>query len=117
MVVGGNPQRYQSSTAAWQLYEVTGLGQGQTAQISQGPRPAGGLQQHRPDLHLGQPDHLLPRTARATARAHLYPQRDEYESANVESGLWKLNPVAQTYRILEHAPSGATYPAWIPRAA
>lgn len=110
MVVGGNPQRYQSSTATWQLYEISGLGKGQTAQITKLPGQPAGYNNIAPTYGSdGQVIFVSDRPRNGAA--HLYPQRDEYESANVESGLWKLDPVAQTYRILEHAPSGATYPS------
>jgi hypothetical protein len=37
---------------------------------------------------------------------HTYPQRDEYESTAINSGLWKLNPSSGELVILDHSPSG-----------
>ncbi|AXQ29257.1 hypothetical protein D0B54_11405 [Solimonas sp. K1W22B-7] len=110
MVVGGNPQQYQSVNAQWQLYEVTGLAQGQTAQIVKVPGQPAGYNNIAP-AYTSDNQIIFASDRPRNGAAHLYPQRDEYESANVESGLWKLDPMAQTYRILEHAPSGATYPS------
>jgi hypothetical protein len=110
MVVGGNPQRYQTSYAKWQLYEVSGLQQGQTAQIVKVPGQPEQYNNIAP-VYASDDQIIFVSDRPRNGAAHLYPQRDEYESANVDSGLWKLNPVTQTYKIIEHAPSGATYPS------
>src|SRR6185295_2452984 len=38
--------------------------------------------------------------------AHLYPQRDEYESAYTVAGIYSLDETTGDWRLLEHAPSG-----------
>ena len=42
---------------------------------------------------------------------HHYPQLDEYESAPIVSGLWRLDPSAMRFELLEHAPSGVFSPS------
>lgn len=110
MVVDGNPQQYQSTAAKWQLYEVSGILQGQTAQITKLPGQPSTFNNIAPVY--GSDGQIIFVSDRPRSGAmHHYPQRDEYESAPVDSGLWKLDPVAGKFKLLDHAPSGVTYPS------
>ncbi|HUP92503.1 MAG TPA: Calx-beta domain-containing protein [Solimonas sp.] len=110
MVVGGNTQQYQSNQAKWQLYEVTGFMPGQTVQITKVPGQPAGFNNIAP-TYASDGQIIFTSDRPRNGSMLLYPQRDEYESANIESGLWKLNPAAATFKLIEHAPSGASYPS------
>lgn len=109
MVVGAPSHQYEVATFRWQLYEVTGLAKGQTATITKVKcQPT---QYNNIAPFYGSDGQILFVSDRPRGgEAHLYPQRDEYESAPVETGLWKIDPQTCSFRILEHAPSGVTYP-------
>ena len=105
MVVGAPERRYQSIVTYWQLYEVTGLGVGQTAVITKVPNQP-------PDYNNVSPvyasdDRILFISDRPRNGArHLYPQHDEYESASSNTGVWSLDPATGDLRLLDHSPSG-----------
>ncbi|HSW12601.1 MAG TPA: Calx-beta domain-containing protein, partial [Solimonas sp.] len=110
MVVGGAAQQYQLTNPKWQLYEVSGFLAGQTVKITKLPGQPSSYNNIAPTYASdGQVIFISDRPR--SGLAHLYPQRDEYESANVDTGLWKLDPVAKTFKIIQHAPSGVTYPS------
>lgn len=110
MIRGAPTQRYQVITSNWQLYEVTGLGQGQTASITKVPCQPTTYNNLAP-LYASDDQIIFVSDRPRDGSAQLYPQRDEYESEPSDTGLWKLDPVACTFRHLEHAPSGVTYPS------
>ena len=105
MVVGAPTQQYQVITTRWQLYEITGLGQGETATITK-------LAQQPADYNNISPVYLPDdRIAFTSDRPrdgspHLYPQLDEYESTATNTGLWALDPSTGELALLDHAPSG-----------
>jgi hypothetical protein len=108
MVVGAPAQQYGRDDYRWQLYEVTGLGQGQTAVITRVP-------QQPPIYNNIQPTYgsdgaiIFASDRPRGGEAHLYPQLDEYESTPTVSGLWKLTPNGEL-KLLEHSPSGSFDP-------
>ncbi|MCY7388382.1 MAG: hypothetical protein LH481_10010 [Burkholderiales bacterium] len=110
MVVGAPTARYQVATYYWQMYEVTGLGKGQTASVTKVPnQPA--IYNNVSPLY-GTDDRILFTSDRPrNGQAHLYPQLDEYESTATVSGIWSLNPSTADLRLLNHAPSGAFSPS------
>lgn len=110
MVVGGNPSQYQTSPAKWQLYEVTGFMPGQSVSISKLPGQPADYNNIAP-VYASDGQVIFISDRPRNGAAHLYPQRDEYESAPVDSGLWKLNPATGTFKLIEHSPSGVTYPS------
>ncbi len=110
MVVGAPTQQYQVATYYWQLYEVTGLGKGQTAAITKVPMQPATYNNISP--LYGTDDRILFTSDRPRdGQAHLYPQRDEYESTATVTGIWSLDPVSGDLRLLNHAPSGAFSPS------
>lgn len=110
MVVGGPNQQYQITNPKWQLYEVTGFMPGQIVQITKLPGQPTTYNNIAP-VYASDGQIIYVSDRPRNGATHLYPQRDEYESANIDTGLWKLDPVAQTFKIIQHAPSGVTYPS------
>jgi hypothetical protein len=105
MLVGAPATRYALTDFKWQLYEVTGLGAGETTAVTKVA--------HQPEAYNNvEPAYLSDgRIVFASDRpfngaAHLHPQRDEYESTPVVSGLWALDPASGSLVLLDHAPSG-----------
>ncbi|APV50531.1 hypothetical protein BWI17_13020 [Betaproteobacteria bacterium GR16-43] len=110
MLVGAPAVQYAQLTFYWQLYEVTGLGQGQTATITKVPNQPAGYNNVSP--FYGTDDRILFTSDRPfNGQAHLYPQADEYESTPTVTGIWSLNPATGNLRLLNHTPSGAFSPS------
>ncbi len=103
MVVGAPPNQFQQLSFRWQMYVVTGLGQGETASITLVP--------NQPPYNNVMPaflsdGSLVFSSDRARdGSAHLYPQHDEYESTETVTGLWRLAPDG-ALTLLDHSPSG-----------
>lgn len=106
MVVGAATQRYQVNTYRWQLYEVTGLGPSETPLITKVPNQPTAYNNVSPAYSSD--DHIIFASDRPRDNSvlHTYPQRDEYESSPVNTGLWKLSPQSGELAILDHSPSG-----------
>ena len=109
MVVGAPVEQYVPVETHWQIYEVTGLGQGQHATIARVANQPAGYDNVSP---LYSPDGRILFTSDRPrdGQAQLYPQLDEYEEAPTVSGLWSLDPATGELQILDHAPSGAFTP-------
>lgn len=109
MVIGAPTQRYQVLTYRWQLYEITSLGQNETPVITLVPNQPTNYNNIQPIY--GTDDRIIFTSDRPRGGlAQLYPQLDEYESAAVVTGIWRLDPKAcsQTagLEMLTHSPSG-----------
>lgn len=109
MVIGAPTAQYQQRVDYWQMYEVSGLGQGQSVSIT----PVA----HQPtDYNNVDPAYLADDTLVFSSdrprngQRHLYPQLDEYESAPTPTGLWKLDPASGAMFLLQHSPSGSFDP-------
>ncbi len=104
MVVGAPARQYDYTTFYWQLYEITGLGAGDTPVITLVPgQPAN---HNNVSPIYGTDDSIIFTSDRPRNGApHLYPQLDEYEEAATNTGLWRLTP-AGGLQLLNHAPSG-----------
>jgi hypothetical protein len=107
MVVGGTRQN-DYSPVYWQIYEVTGLGRGQTVGIRRLAQPANC---NNVAPLYGTDDRIIftsdcPRNGDRLT----YPQLDEYESTATVTGIWSMNPDGTDRRLLDHAPSGAFTP-------
>jgi len=109
MVVGSTPDQYVWQTYYWQIYEITGFGQGQTPVITKVPNQPANANNVSP--FYGTDDRILFTSDRPHNGAqHLYPQLDEYEEAPTTTGLWSLNPITGDLRLLNHSPSGVFSP-------
>ena len=105
MVVGAPPQQFQVLSFRWQLYEVTGLGQGQTVSITPVASQPTGFNNVNP-AYLSDGSIVFTSDRPRNGAAHLYPQHDEYESTASTSGLWRLDPASGDLKLLDHSPSG-----------
>jgi hypothetical protein len=109
MVVGAPAERYVYETYRWQIYEVTGLGRGETASIRRIEGQPADYNNVSP--LYGTDDRVLFTSDRPrSGEAHLYPLLDEYESSPSVTGLWSLDERAGDLQLLEHAPSGVFSP-------
>jgi hypothetical protein len=109
MVVGAATAQYQVRNYYWQLYEVSGLGKGQTVAITKIANQPAGYNNISP-LYASDDRVLFTSDRPRSGEAHLYPQLDEYESTATVTGIWSLNPATAELRILNHTPSGAFSP-------
>ena len=109
MLVGAPPVQYSQASFKWQLYEVTGLGVGQTAVVT---KVANQPNYNNVSPLYGTDERILFTSDRPhNGQAHLYPQLDEYESTPTVTGIWSLNPSTGNLRLLNHTPSGAFSPS------
>ncbi len=111
MVIGA-PRQYQYPTYRWQIYEITGLGQGQTAVITKVPNQP--VDYNNVSPIYGTDERILFTSDRPRdGQAHLYPQLDEYETSATITGIWSIDPAISggDLRLLNHTPSGAFSPS------
>jgi Hydrazine synthase alpha subunit middle domain/FG-GAP-like repeat len=109
MVRGSATAQYQVRNYYWQLYEVSGLGKGETVSMTKVANQPANYNNISPIY--ASDDRILFTTDRPrTGEAHLYPQLDEYESTATVTGIWSLNPSTGELKILNHTPSGAFSP-------
>ena len=109
MVVGAPTRRYEYNNYYWQLYEVSGLGPGETAIITLVPNQPEDFNNISPTY--GTDDRIIFTSDRPRNGArHLYPQLDEYEEAPTVTGLWSLDPETGDLFMMNHTPSGAFSP-------
>jgi hypothetical protein len=109
MVVGAPAQQYQAQPWYWQMYEVSGLGEGQPVQITPVANQPGDYNNVNPSYASGGAIVFTSDRPRGGER-HLYPQHDEYESAPTVTGVWKLDPASGALQLLQHSPSGSFDP-------
>jgi hypothetical protein len=105
MVIGAPEQQYEWETYYWQLYEVTGLGQGDTPVITKVSNQPENYNNVSP-VYASDDSIIFTSDRPFNGAAHLYPQLDEYEEAATVTGLWKLDPTNGNLSLLNHAPSG-----------
>jgi hypothetical protein len=108
MVIGAPTKQYFDMDANWQIYEVSGLGKGETVKITKlANQPA----YNNVSPFYGTDDRVLFTSDRPRGgETNLYPQLDEYESTPTITGIWSLNPATAELRLLNHTVSGAFSP-------
>lgn len=109
MVIGAPTSQYVYGTFYWQIYEVTGFGQGETVQITKVPNQPANYNNVSP-IYGSDGKIIFTSDRPRNGQRHLYPQLDEYESADTVTGIWSLTPTTGDLRILTHTPSGAFNP-------
>lgn len=109
MVIGAPPVIFGERNYFWQMYEVTGIGQGQKAVITRVNNQPENYNNITPIY--GSDGHIIFTTDMPrTKNRYNYPQKDEYESAPTNTGLWKLNTITGEVSLLQHSPSGSFSP-------
>ncbi|HWJ94056.1 MAG TPA: hypothetical protein VNT33_04985, partial [Telluria sp.] len=103
MVVGSGPRAF------WQVYEVSGLGQGEPARVARVPGQPADANNLSP-FYATDGRILFTSDRPRGGLPHLYPQLDEYEATPTTTGIWSLDPATGRLRILNHTPSGAFSP-------
>lgn len=106
MVVGAATQQYQLTSHRWQLYEISGLGPTETPVISKVANQPENFNNVSPVYASDDSIIFVSDKPRDDTVLHTYPQRDEYESSPINSGLWKLSVGTGELRLLDHSPSG-----------
>lgn len=109
MVTGAPPQQYQYVDSYWQLYEVTGFGQGQTVSITKVANQPANRNNISP-IYLSDNSIVFVSDRTRNGANHLYPQLDEYESTPTPTGLWRLQPATGQLDLLQYSVSGAFNP-------
>lgn len=104
-MVIGSPGQFQQVPYRWQLYEVTGFGVGQSVSVTLVPNQPQGFNNVMP-AYLADGTLVFASDRPRNGAMHLYPQQDEYESAETISGLWRLDPSNGQLKLLDHSPSG-----------
>jgi len=102
MAVGGTGSN--PPTTYFQMYEITGILEGQTAQIAKLPQPEN--YNNVQPVYATDGSIIFATDMPATQNPDHYPQLDEYESTPVVSGLWRTDIDGTDLRILDHCPSG-----------
>lgn len=109
MVVGAPTAQFQQASYYWRLYEVSGLGQGDTAVISLVPNQPVDYNNVHP-TYASDDSIVFASDRPRSGERHLYPQHDEYESDPTVTGLWRLDPSSGELQLLQHSPSGSFHP-------
>lgn len=104
-MVRGAPSQYQTTRYVWQIYEITGLGKNDSPVITKITNQPTDYNNVMPIYGTDERIIFISDRPR-NGQAHLYPQRDEYESAPTNTGVWSLDPTSGDLILLEHAPSG-----------
>lgn len=107
MIIGA-PNQYEWNAYYWQLYEISGLGQGQTVTITHVADQPADYNNVQP-TYASNGDIIFSSDRPRSGERHLYPQHDEYESTATPTGLWKLATTGQL-TLLQHSPSGSFSP-------
>ncbi len=109
MAIGAPEEQWEWEDYYWQIYEITGLGQGDTPIITKIPNQPANYNNISPAY--GADDRIIFTSDRPhNGQAHLYPQLDEYEEIPVVTGLWSLDSATGDLQLLDHSPSGDFYP-------
>jgi len=106
MVVGAPTQQYQLTDHKWQIYEIQDFGASETPVITKIANQPTAYNNHSPVYASDDSIIFVSDRPRDSTVFHTYPQRDEYESSPVNTGLWKLSPSSGDLVLLDHAPSG-----------
>jgi hypothetical protein len=106
MIVGGPTAQFQDPARYWQVYEVTGIGQGQTVRITRVANQPATYNNISP-IYGSDDSIIYVSDSPLYGWTHTYPQRDEYENMDTNTGIWKLAPGATAPVQIQHSVSGA----------
>ena len=111
MVVGAPTHQFDySSTAVWQLYEITNFTNPNAVPvITKVPNQPTNFNNISPIY--GSDDRIIFTSDRPrNGELQLYPQSDEYEEAPTVTGIWSLQPTNGDLFMINHSPSGSFSP-------
>ncbi len=108
MVIGA-PPIFAHIDYYWQIYEISGFGQGQTITITKMPNQPVDYNNITP-IYSSDGDIIFTSDMPRTKNRFNYPQKDEYESTPTNTGLWKLDTTNSSVSLLQHSPSGSFSP-------
>ena len=108
MVIGA-PDEFEQNQYFWQIYEITGFGLGQTINITKVVNQPNNYNNISP-IYGSDGNIIFTTDMPRTKNAFNYPQLDEYESDDTNTGLWKLNVTTGSVNLLQHSPSGSFSP-------
>jgi hypothetical protein len=109
MVIGGPIKAFDQSYRSnrWQIYEITNL-----TEVVSGMTPVIQNVANQPNYNNVSPIYgsdgqiIFTSDIPLFNMAHIYPQFDEYESSETNTGIFKLNPETGKVVHLTHSPSG-----------
>ncbi len=106
MVIGA-PEQFDYNEYYWQMYEITGFGQGETVAITAIVGQPAANNNITPIY--GSDDAIIFTSDLPRSKNRFnYPQYDEYESTPTNTGLWKLK--GGQVSLMQHSPSGSFTP-------
>jgi hypothetical protein len=108
MVIGA-PDIFEQNQYYWQIYEITGFGIGQTINITKLDNQPVDYNNITP-IYGSDGNIIFTSDLPRTKNRYNYPQKDEYESTPTNTGIWKLDVISGTVKILQHSPSGSFSP-------
>ena len=103
MVVGGTTMN-DLTPVYFQIYEITGIAQGETAAIRKLAQPED--YNNVAPCYMSDDSIAFVSDRPRNGDRRLYPQLDEYESAPTVTGVWHMDADGGNLRILDHSPSG-----------
>ncbi|HEX6833816.1 MAG TPA: hypothetical protein VF132_09825 [Rudaea sp.] len=109
MVVGAPAGPGGAENYTWQLYEVTGIGNGEVASITKVPNQPAGFNNIYPN-YLSDGSIVFVSDRPRNGAPHLYPINDEYRGQPATSGVWRLDPASGALALIEPTPSGSFSP-------
>lgn len=109
MVIGAPTKIYEVVQNYWQIYEVEGFGKGEKVVIRKIPNQFSNCNNVSP-IYGSDDNIIFTSDMPITRKRYHYPPLDEYETAKVVSGLWKLNVQTGETTLLQHSPSGSFNP-------
>lgn len=110
MVIGAPSKRYEVKQYYWQLYEITNFGKDQIPVVTKVPNQPATFNNVMGVYGSASNVIFFVSDRPRNGEAHLYPQRDEYESTATNTGIWKLDTSSGALQIMDHAPSGDFHP-------
>ncbi|MBK8251908.1 MAG: hypothetical protein IPK82_04485 [Polyangiaceae bacterium] len=110
MVIGGTVKN-ELDPKFWQIYEITGLGKDESASIKRVENQPEGFNNVSP-VYASDGRIIFTTDRPRSGKMLHYPQLDEYESVQTNTGLWSFDPSVSggDLKILTHVPSGAFSP-------
>ncbi len=105
MAIGAPSEQFLRPRSVWQIYEVSGLAEGEVATITKVAGQPEDFNNVSPIY--GSDDAILFASDRPrNGEMHHYPLLDEYESEPSTAGIYRLDVDRGEFELIEHAPSG-----------